>query len=379
MATSMKRDFIPLFTPDIQESDIDAVAAVLRSGMLVQGKNVQLLEERFCEITGANNAVAVSNGTATLHLMLHALGICGGDEVIIPAFSYVATANAIELVGATPVFVDIEPYTFNIDVSKVEALINENTRVIMPVHEFGLSANLGPLRELAKKHNLILLEDAACAVGSDYMGAATGKESFGASFSLHPRKAITSGEGGIIVTHDEGFANHLRILRNHGIEMVEGEMDFVEAGFNYRMTDFQAALVLNQTQRLHEQIAHKQKIAQIYLQQLNTHYMHLPETPSYAAHTWQTFHVVLHDKIDRKKVIAELKNAGIGANYGAQCIPATTYYKEIYNYNSQIDFPQAYRAYTQGLALPMFPGITEEEAIFITEKINQITEKEYAK
>ncbi|MCC7297453.1 MAG: DegT/DnrJ/EryC1/StrS aminotransferase family protein, partial [Bacteroidia bacterium] len=138
----MNNAFIPLFTPDIRESDIAAVSEVLRTGMLVQGKQVELLESAFCEITGAKHAVAVSNGTATLHLILHALGICNGDEVIVPAFSYVATANVVELVGAKPIFVDVDLSTFNINIDAVESKITPNTRAIMPVHEFGLSANL---------------------------------------------------------------------------------------------------------------------------------------------------------------------------------------------------------------------------------------------
>lgn len=372
----MNRAFIPLFTPDISETDIEAVSDVIRSGMLVQGKNVQLLEEKFCEITGAAHAVAVSNGTATLHLILHALGICAGDEVIIPAFSYVATANAVELVGATPVFVDIDPRTNNINVAKVKEKINGNTRAIMPVHEFGLSADLDPLLELAQEHNLFLIEDAACAIGSDYKNRPTGSSSFAASFSLHPRKAISSGEGGIIVTSNAELAEHLRILRNHGIAMVDGEMDFVEAGFNYRMTDFQAALVLSQTDRLQAQIEHKREIADVYFQLLDTSLLSLPVIPSYAQHTFQTFHVLLHEDINRKKVIEKLREKGIGSNYGAQCIPATTFYFETYQLDSSVLFPHALKAYKYGLALPMYPAMQKEDAVYVANTLNQILTEE---
>lgn len=379
METGLNQSFIPLFTPDIREEDILAVSDVLRSGMLVQGKQVELLERKFCEITGAKHAVAVSNGTASLHLILHALGICNGDEVIIPAFSYVATANVVELVGAKPVFIDIEPGTNNIDVQKIEAQINENTRAIMPVHEFGLSSDLNPIRDLAAKHGLFVIEDAACAIGSDYLGNATGSQSFAASFSLHPRKAITSGEGGIVVTHNEALAAQLRILRNHGIEMKNGEMDFVEAGFNYRMTDFQAALVLSQTDRLFDQIEHKKQIANLYLNALNTDFLKLPAIPNYAQHTWQTFHVVLSENADRKAIIHEMRDCGIGCNYGAQCIPETTYYKEVYAYNAELEFPNASAAYRRGLALPMYPGITTEQAAYVAETLNKILIKQHGK
>lgn len=379
MGTSINHPFIPLFTPDIREVDIEAVTSVLRSGMLVQGKQVELLEQKFCEITGAKHAVAVSNGTASLHLILHALGICNGDEVIIPAFSYVATANAVELVGAKPIFVDIETGTYNIDVAAIEARITPDTRAIMPVHEFGLSADLAPIRDLANKYNLVLIEDAACAVGSDYKEVATGSHSFAASFSLHPRKAITSGEGGIVVTHDANFAEQLRILRNHGISMKNGEMDFVEAGFNYRMTDFQAALVLSQTSRLADQIEHKRKIAGIYNQTLDTTFLDLPKMPEYANHTWQTYHVLLNSQIQRSQVIKALREKGIGVNYGAQCIPATTFYQQVYGLQCDDAFPNALTAYNCGLALPMYPGITEDQALYVAKTINLILKQEHGK
>jgi len=366
---------IPLFIPDIQDSDIEAVQTVLRSGMLVQGKNVEALEAAFCEITGAAHAIAVSNGTATLHLMLHVLGIGKGDEVIIPAFSYVATANAVELVGATPVFVDIDSANWNISVSDIEAKITNKTKAIMPVHEFGLSANLDPIRSLCEKHNLYLLEDAACAVGSTYKEANTGQHSFAASFSLHPRKAITSGEGGIIITHDAALAEKLRIYRNHGISYQNGEMDFVAAGFNYRMTDFQAALVLNQTHRLKSQIAHKRKVAAVYLELLNGMNLELPSDMEYAAHTWQTFHVLLPKGVNRALVLTKLKEVGIGASYGAQCIPDTRYYKDKYGFHAEELFPNAYAGFHRGLALPMYPGLAEEDAAYVAKHLKKIIEE----
>ncbi|MFN5250732.1 MAG: DegT/DnrJ/EryC1/StrS family aminotransferase [Bacteroidota bacterium] len=366
---------IPLFIPDIQDSDIDAVQVVLRSGMLVQGKNVEALEAAFCEITGAAYAVAVSNGTATLHLMLHVLGIGKGDEVIIPAFSYIATANAVELVGATPVFVDIDTANWNISVSDIEAQITNRTKAIMPVHEFGLSADLDPIRRICEKYKLHLLEDAACAVGSTYKDAMTGQYSFAASFSLHPRKAITSGEGGIIVTSDAGLADQLRVYRNHGIAYQNGEMDFVAAGFNYRMTDFQAALVLNQTHRLASQIGYKRELAAIYLEELKALNLVLPSDMEYASHTWQTFHVLLPEGVNRAVVLSRLKEAGIGASYGAQCIPDTRYYKEKYAYNAAEFFPTAYAGFHRGLALPMYPLLAEENVLYVAENLKKILEE----
>ncbi|MBL7810787.1 MAG: DegT/DnrJ/EryC1/StrS family aminotransferase [Bacteroidetes bacterium] len=370
---------IPLFIPDIQEQDILAATAVMRSGMLVQGPNVAELEAAFCKLTGARHAVAVSNGTATLHLILHALGIGPGDEVIIPAFSYVATANVVELVGAKPVFVDVQPDTWNIDPAGIEAVIHSNTKAIIPVHEFGLSADLDPIRMICNKHNLFCIEDAACAAGATYNRVPLGKDSYAASFSLHPRKAITSGEGGMILTSDAELAARLRIFRNHGIEMQNGKMEFVEAGFNYRMTDFQAALVLSQTHRLFDQIQQKSKLAEVYAQCLNQEYFQLPSTPAFTSHTWQTFHIIPRQKVNRDMLFSEAKNANIGLSYGAQCIPDVQYYKQKYKLPVQDLYPNAFNAFHQGIALPMYASLTVSQAEFVANTLNTIIQKIYAK
>ncbi|MBK7854503.1 MAG: DegT/DnrJ/EryC1/StrS family aminotransferase [Bacteroidetes bacterium] len=243
-------DFIPLMQPGINDSDIEAVANVLRSGMLVQGKSSLEFEKEIADYLGCKHAILVSNGTASLHLALIALGIQEGDEVIVPAFSYVATANVVELVGATPIFVDVSIDDFNIEVSQIEKCITPRTKAIMPVHEFGIAANMDEIIEIAKKHNLKIIEDAACALGAKYNGKFVGTLSDIGSFSLHPRKSITSGEGGIITTDDDTIADKIKLLRNHGQRTVDGEMIFEEAGFNYRLTDFQAALAHSQFKRM---------------------------------------------------------------------------------------------------------------------------------
>ncbi|MBK8785168.1 MAG: DegT/DnrJ/EryC1/StrS aminotransferase family protein [Chitinophagaceae bacterium] len=260
--------FIPLASPDINQQDIDCVTAVLRSGMLVQGINVLALEKSFNEFNKSKNAIALSNGTATLHLALLALGIGKGDEVIVPAFSYVATANVVEMVGATCVFVDIDINTFNIDVTKIEAHITSKTKAIIPVHEFGLACDIEAIMQIAVKHKLYVIEDAACALGAMQNGKHAGTFGNLGSFSLHPRKSITSGEGGVLLTADDELAKKLRQLRNHGIEMQDGQMHFVDAGLNYRMTDFQAALANSQMQRLARIIAYKQELAEVYFNEI---------------------------------------------------------------------------------------------------------------
>lgn len=366
-------NFIPLMSPNITEQDIEAVARVLRSGMLVQGENVAALESEIASYLGIRNVVAVSNGTATMHLALVALGVGPGDEVIVPAFSYVATANVVEIVGATCVFVDTEPGTFNLDISQVERAITPNTKAIIPVHEFGLACDIAALMEIARKHELFVIEDAACALGASENGKFVGTFGNVGSFSLHPRKAVTSGEGGLLTTDDDELAEQFRILRNHGIKMRDGKMDFVAAGFNYRMTDFQAALVRGQFARIDEIIEYRNELADVYFDtasEIST--IELPARPDDKRHTWQTFHAVVADDIDRDGVIAKLKEKGIGSNYGAQCIPAQTFYKNKYELDCDTLFPNAIRAFNKGLALPLYEKLGKDEIGYIAQAVSEI-------
>ncbi len=368
----MINNFIPLAKPNIQEPDIDLVKEVLKSGMLVQGKFVNQLENKFVDFTHAKFASALSNGTATLHLALKALNIGSGDEVIVPAFSYVATANVVEIVGAKPVFVDIEINTFNIDVSKIESVITSKTKAIIPVHEFGLACNISEVVSLAKKYKLFVIEDAACALGALFKNKHVGTFGDFGSFSLHPRKAITSGEGGVLITEKVELDKKIKTLRNHGIDMINNKMEFTEFGLNYRMTDFQAALVCSQVERINKSIDHKSKIAEVYYNEINSKNMTLPFTPNYTKHTWQTFHVILNKSIKRDLLIEKLKENQIGANYGAQCIPHMIAYKQKYNYDCEKLFPNALRAYLHGLAIPIHDFVSIEEASMISKTLNKL-------
>jgi perosamine synthetase len=361
---------IPLAKPDINDNDIAEVVRVLKSGMLVQGKEVAQLEKDFADYIGVKYATAVSSGTATLHLALTAMGVQKHDEVIVPAFSYVATANVVELVGATPVFVDVEANSFNIDVSLIEQHISSKTKAIMPVHEFGLAANIPEILRIADKHNLKVIEDAACALGAGIDNKKVGSYGDVGSFSFHPRKAITSGEGGILTTSDKELDTLFKTLRNHGISLESSQMKFVAAGFNYRMTDFQAALVNSQFSRMDDIIAHRQETAKIYFNQIDNTDIIVPTHPENFRHTWQTYHIICKDEIMRDDLSDYLKQNGVQTNYGAQCIPATDYYKTKYNYESEMQFPNAYRAYTCGLALPVHTFVSEQDILYIANLIN---------
>jgi perosamine synthetase len=365
-------EFIPLAKPDIQTEDIHALNEVLLSGMLVQGSKVLELEKHIGAFINCENVIAASNGTATLHLALVALGIEKGDEVIVPAFSYIATANVVELVGATPIFVDVEADTFNIDISKIESVITPKTKAIIPVHEFGLACDIEGIMKIAKKHSLFVIEDAACALGATQNGKFTGTFGDLGSFSLHPRKAISSGEGGLLTTGNINLANKLRILRNHGIEMIEGKMEFVMAGFNYRLTDFQAALVNSQLNRLNKILKYKTELADLYFTLIRNPKIKLPVVPADRNHTWQTFHIVLDESLDRDKIIDHLKSKNIGTNYGAQCIPAQKFYKAKYKIDCNKLYPNAMRAYKKGLAIPVYEKLTTDNISYIAEQLNQL-------
>jgi dTDP-4-amino-4,6-dideoxygalactose transaminase len=364
-------NFIPITKPWLIDEDINAVSDVLKTGMLVQGQEVEKLEIAVADYLNVKQVIAVSNGTATMHIMLKVLGIGPGDEVIVPAFSYVATANVVELVGATPVFVDIDINTFNIDTKLIEQKLTPKTKAILAVHEFGLAANVSEINKICKKYNYFFLEDAACALGACIDDKKTGSFGHSASFSLHPRKAITSGEGGLIATNDIEFANKCKILRNHGVDMTKGKTGFVEAGFNYRMTDFQAALVASQFNRFEEILSKKNEITAQYFSEIKNPKVILPYIPNGYTHSLQSFHLILNG-ISQNEAIEKLKLLGVGANYGAQCIPEVMYYKNKYGYNSKTDFPNALKAFDQGLVIPLFPQMQQEDINKVISAINQL-------
>ncbi len=357
---------IPLMVPDITEDDISAAAEVLRSGMLVQGEKVQKLEEAIAEYLGVKHAVAVSSGTASLHIALLALGIGYGDEVIVPAFSFMATANVVEIVGARPVFVDIDIRTFNIDTKLIEEAITARTRAIMPVHEFGLACDIEEVCRIAKNHGLYVIEDAACALGATENGKYAGTFGDIGSYSFHPRKAITSGEGGMLVTEDNALAEKFRALRNHGISYSKGKMEFTEAGLNYRMTDFQAAFLFSQFKRFDASLEAKRRLADQYMSDLsNIDKIKLPFVPNGKEHTWQSFHILVD--ADRDGCIDHLKSKGIGANLGAQCMPCQDYYHNKYGLDCRVSFPNAQIAFERGMVIPLYPRLSSSEVKFICE------------
>src|SRR5258708_6279376 len=277
--STLNGPIIPVARPFVGKEEEEAVLQVLRSGWLSQGKRVEEFERGFAEYVGAKHAIAVSSCTTALHLGMVAAGIGPGDEVLCPSLSFIATANCIRYVGAAPVFVDIDRATYNLDPNRIEETITPRTKAILVVHQIGLPAALGEILEIARRHNLIVVEDAACAIGSAFEGRLIGgQHSFLACFSFHPRKILTTGEGGMITTSDEEVAKRLRRLRQHAMsvsdvarhaskEIVTETYD--EVGYNYRMTDLQAAVGLVQLGRMNEFLKRRRYLAAWYTEKLS--------------------------------------------------------------------------------------------------------------
>ena len=357
---------IRLARPEIGDDELAAVNRVLRSGMLVQGKECAQFEKELAEYLGVSHVVVVSSGTAALHLSLIAHDIGSGDAVIIPDFTFPATANVVECVGARPVLIDVDPSTYDMTDAGLEAALKnydgrEKIRAVMPVHQFGCPADISAIIQIARENDLLVIEDAACALGGSHNGKKIGGFGDCACFSFHPRKIITTGEGGAIATNNPELAVKLRQLRNHGIESTNHGQDFIRYGLNYRMTEFQAALGRMQLKRIDEFIEKRKVIHKIYQRRLRDSQIDLPEAVD--GHTWQTFMVTLPDHIDRDQIIHHLKEKEIETNLGAYAVHTLEYYRRKYPEDAErLDKSHSLRLYKQGLALPLHSQMTKEQA-----------------
>lgn len=348
---------IKLSKPNIPEVAITAMNDIIRSGQLVHGAECIQFENELAAYLDVKHAYVVSNGTAALHLALLALDIGPGDAVLVPDFTYPATANVVAMTGAIPVIVDVCPDTYCLSVTGLEKAIAqwqgpETLKAIMPVHEFGHPADMAAINSLAKKHNLFVVEDAACA-----LGAVDGELKMGAAsdigcFSFHPRKTLTTGEGGLVVTNSDVLADKIRRLRNHGMERTDAGMKFFYPGLNYRLTNFQAALGRIQLTQLNEWIQTRKILAAFYLQHLqplaDAGKIKLPS--AHAGHSWQTFMVVLSDQYNRDELVIKLREKGIETSLGAQSLSSLAIYPN--HWNDAHKFDTGSTLYKQGLALP---------------------------
>ena len=359
---------VPFSKPYLRGDEGAAVAATIATGWVSQGPRVREFEAAFAEQVGAPDAVATTNCTTALQLALYASGVGPGDEVIVPSMSFIATANSVWQNGATPVFADIDPRTYNLDPDAAERAITDRTKAIMPVHQLGLPADMDRFLALAERHGLAIVEDAACAIGACYKGRTIGSLGPLACFSFHPRKVITTGEGGMIAVHDPAVAERLRQLRQHAMDVSDlarhGAKDVViesyrERGWNQRMTDMQATLGLCQLEILDEILALRRRVADRYTEAIaGMPFIEPPFEPEYADRTWQSYAVRLTPDapIARNELMRRLLRDGVPTRRGVMSIHEEPAYAGVV-----ADLPHTEAASRESLMLPMFAGLTDDQ------------------
>ena len=347
-----------LARPQTDEAEIDEIRRVMESGTLTQGPMVAEFEGLVAERIGAAHTFATTSATTALHLTLVALGIGPGDEVLVPDFTFPATANVVIQQGAVPVLVDVDLATFAIDPADLEKKVTPRARAAMPVHPFGLPADMDPILEVAARHGLAVVEDAACALGATYRDRPVGSIGGAGCFSFHPRKSITTGEGGMIATSDDTLAERIRLLRSHGGIRQGGRFVFEEAGFNYRMSDILAAVGVAQLRKLDEMLRVRRAVAALYDRALDgVAGVRVPSCPAGSSHTYQSYVVLLDRQLDRDAVIARLASEGIETTLGTYALHAQPFFARSYGC-SPGDVPNSFRAFVSSLALPLHAGIT---------------------
>lgn len=365
---------IPLASPDIREADIARCNEVLRSGQLVQGAGVAAFEQALARFAGFGECTVVSSGTAALHLALLALGIGRDDAVLVADFTFPATANAVENVGGRCLFCDVDPGRYVVTPERVEACLarqdGDQVKAIIVVHEFGYPAEIERICRIAHDAGILVVEDAACALGTVADGRHVGYHGDAACFSFHPRKAITTGEGGAVLCRDPALTERLRYLRNHGIVHAGAGIDFTAAGLNYRMTDFQAALAPGQLERYAAELQRRRELASLYTRLLaGDARITLPIAAM--GHSWQSFMVVLDPAVDRGRVIARMRELGVESNLGAQALHRLAWFGGRYAHAPDA-FPVASRLYDSGLVLPLYGRLEERQVEYIAQTLSAV-------
>lgn len=371
---------IAIAKPYLTKEDAQAAHDTILTGWITQGPRVQEFEEKFAAYVGSQYAVALSNCTTALHLAMIVAGVKEGDEVLCPSMSYVATANCIKYVGATPVFTEVNSSTYNIDVADAEKRITSKTKAILIVHQIGMPADIDAFRTLCDKHKLVLIEDAACAAGSAYKGKKIGSHSDLVCFSFHPRKVITTGDGGMIATGNETYYNRIKLLRQHAMSVNDRVRhssskiifeDHVEVGYNYRLTDIQAAVGIQQLAKLDWIISERRKVAEQYLKALSDiTCIRLPKEEDGYFTNWQSFSIYLKPEctVTRNDLMQMMLDEGVSTRRGIMTSHRETAYAMEC---AGLSLPISEDAADRSILIPLYVPMKEEEVAEVIQKFRK--------
>ena len=381
MATEAKKKLnVPITKPALGEEEARAPFDSIKSGWVTQGPKVADFEKAVAAYVGAKHGIATTSCTTGLHLALAAAGIGPGDEVIVPSFTFIASANSILYTGADVVFCEIDPKTFNIDPNDIEKRISKRTKAIMPIDQIGLASDIDAVNAIAAKHGLDVVEDAAPAIGEEYKGRRVGSNAHQTVFSFHPRKVITTGEGGMITTDDDSLADRARKLRAHAMSVSDLDRHkadrviieaYDELGFNYRMTDIQASIGLVQLRRLDELLRIRREKARRYNEELSEiRGIEVPYVPPYAAHTYQSYCLRLTKdcRLDREDLMTNLLHRGIATRRG---VMASHEEKTYTSRNGKVSLPVTEEATRTTLIIPLYASMTDEEQSYVIDALRE--------
>lgn len=371
---------IPIAKPFLDKDDAQAAYDTILTGWITQGPRVAEFEEKFANYVGSKYAVAVSNCTTALHLCMIVADIKAGDEVICPSMSYIATANSVQYVGAKPIFAEVNQH-YNLDIEDVKRKITSKTKAILLVHQIGMPADIDSFRILCDEKKLILIEDAACAIGSSYKGAKIGSHSDLVCFSFHPRKIVSTGDGGMITTSNEAFANRMKLLRQHGMSVNDRVRhlstkvimeDHLEVGYNYRLTDIQAAVGIKQLEKLELILSERSKIANFYIENLKEiSTIILPKEDEGYKTNWQSFSVYLKDNcpIKRDDLMQLLLEKGIASRRGIMTSHRETAYKNI---GETYNLPISENLADNSIILPLYYPMEQKDIEYVVQTFKEL-------
>ncbi len=366
---------IPLSSQDISQLEIDCVNEVLRSDRLSMGPKTLAFEQSICEYVGCKHAIAVNSGTSALHLAMIGADLREGDEVITSSFSFIASANSILFVGAKPVFVDIDPDTWQLDTGKIEQAITNRTKAILPVHIFGQPVQMSEIMEIARKYNLVVIEDSCEAIGAEIDGQKVGTFGLCGAFAFYPNKQITTGEGGMLFTNNDNLSKLARSLRNQGRGEGTGWLAHERLGYNYRMSELQAALGWAQVRRIDEILKNRQRVADLYIERLKDEpRIILQKIAPNVKMSWFVFVIRLIDEFTeskRNELMQKLTEKGIGCNCYFSPIHLQKFYREQFGHKPG-ELPITEQTGQRTIALPFFTKMTEQQVDYVCTSLKEL-------